>query len=126
MKLIFFDKVVGDGTPEECRNRKKEILKKLNNLDKALRESPVEKDTPVTFEALESINPTAYEILCYFKELIGEPFIEYQFIRMSLPGVVAWVRDDRSPNQRRGHILGHIFLNILTDDKRQTVWRIEE
>ena len=126
MKLIFFDKVVCEGTPEECMTYKKALLKKSKALHKAFQETPVEKETPVTFESLESINPAAYEILCYFKELIGEPFIEYRFIRMSLPGVVAWVRDDRSPNQRRGHILGHIFLNILTDDKRQTVWRIEE
>lgn len=126
MKILFFDKVVYEGTPEECKNYKKALLKKSEALHKAFRETPIEKDTQVTFETLESINPTAYEILCYFKELIGEPFIEYQFIRMSLPGVVAWVRDDSSPNQRRGHILGHIFLNILTDDKRQTVWCIEE
>ena len=126
MKILFFDKVVCEGTPEECMTYKKALLKKSKALHKAFQETPVEKETPVTFEALESINPAAYEILRYFKELIGEPFIEYRFIRMSLPGVVAWVRDDCSSNQRRGHILGHIFLNILTDDKRQTVWRIEE
>lgn len=39
MKLIFFDKVVGEGTPEECKNHKKELLKKLRNLDKALKET---------------------------------------------------------------------------------------
>jgi hypothetical protein len=126
MKLILFDKVVGEGTPEECRNRKKEILKKLRDLGKALKETPDEGDSQVTFETLESINPTAYEILRYFKELIGENFIEYQFLRMGLPGVVAWVRDASSTNKKWGHILGHIFLQILTDNSPQKVWRIEE
>ena len=64
MKLIFFDKVVGEGTPEECMNRKKELLKKLRTLDKVLRETPVEKDSQVIFETLEFINPAAYEMLC--------------------------------------------------------------
>ena len=126
MKLILFDKVVGEGTPEECKNRKKELLKKLKNLDKALKETPGEGDSLVTLETLESINPTAYEILRYFIELIGENFIEYQFLQMGLPGVVAWVRDDSSPNKKWGHILGHIFLQILTDNSPQKVWRIEE
>lgn len=126
MKLIFFDKVVCEGTPEECMNRKKDLLKKLRALDKALKETPWENDSQVTLETLEPINLTAYEILRYFKELIGETFIEYQFLRMSLPGVVALVRDDSSPDQKRAYFLGHIFLNILMDDKRQTVWRIEE
>lgn len=126
MKIIFFDKVVCEGTPEECMNYKKTLLKKAEALYRALKETPCEKDSQVILETLEFINPAAYEILCYFKELIGEPFIEYQFFRMSLPGVVAWVRDDLSPNQRRGHILGHIFLNIIRDEKKQTIWRIEE
>jgi len=126
MKLIFFDKVVGEGTPEECMNRKKELLKKLRTLDKVLRETPVEKDSQVIFETLEFINPAAYEMLCDFKELIGETFIEYQFVRMCLPGVLVWVQDDLAPNQRRTYILGHIFHIILMDERGWKIWRIEE
>ncbi len=126
MKILFFDKVVCEGTPEECMTYKKALLKKSEALHKAFQETPVEKDTQVTFETLEAINPTAYEILCYFKELIGEPFIEYQFVRMCLPGVVVWVKDELSPNQRRAYILGHIFHIILMDERGWKIWRIEE
>ena len=70
MKLIFFDKVLCEGTPEECMSFKKALLKRIHKLDKELKESPVEKGAEVIFETLEFINPAAYETLCYVKELI--------------------------------------------------------
>ena len=126
MKLIFFGKVLCEGTPEECLQFKKNLLKKIHGLDEELRAIPVEKDSKVIFETLEFINPTAYETLSYIKELIGEYFIEYQFLRMSLPGVVVEVYEDLETKQKRGYFLGHILIIILQDEKGQTIWKVEE
>lgn len=126
MKLIFFDKVLCEGTPEECMSFKKALLKRIHKLDKELKESPVEKGAKVIFETLEYINPAAYETLCYVKELIGAYFIEYEFFRMSLPGVAVQVYEDLETKQRRGYFLGHILIMILQDEKGQTIWRVEE
>ena len=129
MKIIFFDKVIFEGTEEECKAFKKDLLKMLAKLGDELEDTYPIKETDTYeayFEALKTLNPFVYETLSYLKEIAGDYFIEFQFLRMSLAGVGMWVYDNLAPEKRRIYMLGHIWLIIAWGQKNQTIWKIEE
>ena len=129
MKIIFFDKVICEGTEEECNAFKKDLVKTLGKLDDELMDTyPMKKsDTYKTyFEALKTLNPFVYETLSYLKEIVGDYFIEFQFHHMDLAGISIRVYDDLETRKTRVYTLGFIFNTIVLELRKQTIWKMEE
>ena len=129
MKIIFFDKVVCEGTKEECETFRKDLLKTLSKLDDELKDTyPMKKtDTYDTYyESLKILNPFVYETLSYFKEKVGDYFIEFQFHHMDLQGISIRVYADLEARKTKVYTLGFIFNTIVLELRKQTIWKIEE
>ena len=79
MKIYFFNKVLFQGTPEECECFKNNFLDTLEKLDNEMKDTYPMKQTDTYetyFEALKILNPFVYDTLCYIKEGVGEYFLE--------------------------------------------------
>ena len=129
MKIIFFDKVIFEGTEEECNIFRKDLIKTLSKLDDELQDTyPMKKtDTYQTYyEALKTLNPFIYETLSYFKEIIGDYFIGFAFYHMDLVGVRVWVYADLEKKRVKVYSFGFIFNIIVLELRKQTIWKIEE
>ena len=129
MKIIFFDKVVCEGTKEECMVFKKNLLDMLIKLDEELMNTYPMKatDTYQTyFEALKILNPFIYETLSYFREIVGDYFIEFQFHHMDLVGISIRVYADLETKRTKVYTFGFIFNTIVLEIRKQTIWKIEE
>ena len=129
MKIIFFDKILFEGTKEECDIFKKNFVKTLSKLDDELRDTYAMKtnDTYQTYyESLKTLNPFIYETLSYLKELVGDYFIEFQFHHMDLQGISIRVYDNLETKKTRVYTLGFIFNTIVLELRKQTIWKIEE
>ncbi len=129
MKIIFFDKVICEGTAEECNAFKKNLVRTLSKLDDELKDTYPMKatDTYQTyFEALKILNPFIYETLCYLKEIVGDYFIEFQFHHMDLQGVAIRVYADLETKKTKVYTLGFIFNTIVLELRKQTIWKIEK
>ena len=62
----------------------------LFKLDDELRDTYSMKKTDtyqMYYEALKTLNPFIYETLSYFKEIVGDYFIEFQIHHMDLQGI---------------------------------------
>ena len=87
MKIIFFDKVVCEGTKEECEVFRKNLVETLSRLDDEVKDTypPKKTDTWQTyFETLKILNPFVYETLSYYREWLGERFVGFYFYRLTL------------------------------------------
>ena len=129
MKIIFFYKILFEGTKEECDIFKKNFVKTLSKLDDELRDTYAMKtnDTYQTYyESLKTLNPFIYETLSYLKELVGDYFIEFQFHHMDLQGISIRVYDNLETKKTRVYTLGFIFNTIVLELRKQTIWKIEE
>lgn len=129
MRIIFFDKVIVEGTEEECENVRKGLIKTLCRLDDELKDTYPMKATDTWqtyFEALKALNPFVYETLSYFKEMVGDYFIEFQFHHMDLQGISIRVYTDLETKKTKVYTLGFIFNIIVLELRRQTIWKIEE
>ena len=70
VKILFFNKVIFEGTEEECELFRKDLIKMLFKLDDELRDTyPMKKtDTyQMYYEALKTLNPFIYETLSYLQ-----------------------------------------------------------
>ena len=129
MKIIFFDKVIFEGTPEECEAFRKDFAKTLGKLDDELQNTYPKKktDTDETyFEALKTLNPFVYETLCNIKEMVGEYFIGFRFWDTDLVGVKMLVYADLETKKLKVYALSHIYFMVALELRKHTVWRIEE
>ena len=129
MKIVFFNKVLFEGTKEECETFRKNLIKTLLRLDDELQDTyPMKKtDTYQTYyESLKTLNPFIYETLSYLKELVGDCFIEFQFHHMDLQGISIRVYDNLETKKTRVYTLGFIFNTIVLELRKQTIWKIEE
>jgi len=129
MKIIFFDKVIFEGTEEECNAFKKNLIKTLSKLDDELKDTyPMKKtDTYLTyFESLKTLNLFIYETLSYFRDIVGDYFIEFQFHQMDLQGISIRVYSDIETKKTKVYTLGYIFNIIVLEIRKQTIWKIEE
>lgn len=129
MKVIFFEKVIFEGTAEECENFRQEFINTLSKLDDELRDTyPMKKtDTYQTyFEALKTLNPFIYETLSYLKEMTGDYFIEFQFHHMDLVGVVMRIYADLESKRTKICALSFIWFIVVFGLEKPAIWRIEE
>ena len=129
MKIIFFDKVVCEGTKEECETYRKNLINTLSKLDDELRDTYPMKQTDTYktyYEALKILNPFVYETLSYFKEIVGDYFIEFQFHHMDLQGISIRVYADLETKKTKVYTLGFIFNTIVLELRKQTIWKIED
>ncbi len=129
MRIIFFDKVIVEGTKEECENVRKGLIKTLCKLDDELKDTYPMKATDTWqtyFESLKTLNPFVYETLSYFKGMVGDYFIEFQFHHMDLQGISIRVYTDLETKKTKVYTLGFIFNIIVLELRRQTIWKIEE
>ena len=129
MKIIFFDKVIFEGTEEECESFKKDLLDTLWKLHEELMDTYPMKQTDTYqtyFEALKTLNPFIYETLSYLKEMVGAYFIEFQFRHNDLVGVGIRVYADLETKRTKVYTLGFIFNTIALELRKQTIWKIEE
>lgn len=129
MKIIFFDKVLFEGTKEECEAFRKDFAKTLGKLDDELQNTYPKKktDTDETyFEALKTLNPFVYETLCSIKEMVGEYFIEFRFWDTDLVGVKMLVYADLETKKLKVYALSHIYFMVALELRKHTVWKIEE
>ena len=129
MKILFFDKVLFEGTKEECEAFRKDFAKTLGKLDDELQNTYPKKktDTDETyFEALKTLNPFVYETLCSIKEMVGEYFIEFRFWDTDLVGVKMLVYADLETKKLKVYALSHIYFMVALELRKHTVWKIEE
>jgi len=129
MKIILFDKVICEGTTEECDAFTENLVHTLWKLDDELKDTyPMKKtDTYQTyFEALKTLNPFVYETLSYFKEIAGEYFYEFTFRYNDLVGVGIRVYADLETKRTKIYSFGFIHNVIVLELRKQTIWRIEE
>ncbi|MBQ7956110.1 MAG: hypothetical protein IJ282_10225 [Lachnospiraceae bacterium] len=129
MKMVFFNKVLFEGTKEECEIFKSNLLDTLAKLDDELRDTYPMKQTDTYetyFEALKNLNPFIYETLCYLKNLIGDYFVEFQFLNMRLSGVNILVYTNLETKKTKIYTLGFVFNMIALGLRNQTIWKIEE
>lgn len=129
MKMVFFNKVLFEGTKEECEIFKINLLDTLAKLDDELRDTYPMKQTDTYetyFEALKNLNPFIYETLCYLKNLIGDYFVEFQFLNMRLSGVNILVYTNLETKKTKIYTLGFVFNMIALGLRNQTIWKIEE
>ena len=129
MKIIFFDKVIFEGTKEECESFRKDLIGTLGKLDDELKDTyPMKNtDTDATyFEALKNLNPFVYETLSYIKEIVGDNFIGFYFYKMGLAGVGIEVYENLETRKKKTYALSFIFNIIVFGLENQTIWKIEE
>lgn len=129
MKIIFFDKVLFEGTKEECEAFRKDFAKTLGKLDDEFQNTYPKKktDTDETyFEALKTLNPFVYETLCSIKEMVGEYFIGFRFWDTDLVGVKMLVYADLETKKLKVYALSHIYFMVALELRKHTVWKIEE
>lgn len=129
MKILFFDKVLFEGTKEECEAFRKDFAKTLGKLDDELQNTYPKKktDTDETyFEALKTLNPFVYETLCSIKEMVGEYFIEFRFWDTDLVGVKMLVYANLETKKLKVYALSHIYFMVALELRKHTVWKIEE
>lgn len=129
MKVIFFDKVIFEGTEEEYKIFRKNFLDTLWKLHEELKDTyPMKKtDTAETyFEALKVLNPFVYETLSYFKEITGDYFVSFYFYDMHLASVGIRVYADLETKRTKIYTLGFVFNTIALELRKQTIWKIEE
>lgn len=130
MKILFFDKVLFEGTAEECEAYKQEWIKTLGRLDDELEDTyPMKKtDTNETyFEALKILNPYVYETISYIIELVGDYFISLHFSSpMSLARVHLRIYADLETKRTKMCALSYLFFITTFGLDVPTIWRIEE
>ncbi len=128
MKVIFFNKTIFEGTPEECESFKNNLLDTLAKLDDELKNTYPMKETDTYqsyFEALKNLNPFVYETLCFIKEGVGDYFLEFRFRKMSLVGIGVRVYADFETKKPKAYTLAFIFNIICFGLDMPHVWRIE-
>ena len=129
MKIIFFDKVLFEGTKEECEAFKKNFLDTLAKLDDELQDTYPMKETDTYesyFEALKILNPFVYEKLSFYKEWIGDCFMKYTFYKMRLASVGIRIYTNPERTKTKIYTLGFVFNIILFELDVPAVWRMEE
>ena len=129
MKIIFFDKVIFEGTKDECDIFKRNLAKTLSKLDDELKDTyPMKQtDTDETyFESLKYLNSFIYETLSYFKEIVGDYFIGFYFYKMGLAGVGIEVYENLETRKKKTYALSFIFNIVVFGLENQTIWKIEE
>ena len=129
MKIIFFDKVVCEGTKEECEAFRKNLIETLSRLDDELKDTypPKQTDTWETyFEALKMLNPFVYETLSYFKECVGERFASFYFFNMGLAGVGMEVYENLETKKIKTYVLSYLFFILTFGLDAPQVWRVED
>lgn len=129
MKIIFFDKVLFEGTAEECEAYKQEWIEMLGRLDDELRDTYPMKQTDTNetyFEALKVLNPFVYETLSSIKEMVGDYFIEFYFYRMDLAGVKMRIYADLETRKTKMCALSYIYFILVFDLDAPAIWRMEE
>ena len=130
MKIIFFDKVIFEGTAEECEACKQDWIKMLGRLDDELQDTYPMKatDTDETyFEALKVLNPFVYETISYIKELVGDYFVSLHFRSpMSLVTVSLRIYADLETKRTKMCALSFLYFILVFDLDVPTIWRIEE
>lgn len=129
MKIILFEKVICEGTAEECEAFKKKLVHTLWKLDDELKDtySMKKTDTEQTyFDALKTLNPFVYETLSYFKEIAGEYFVKFIFHYNDLVGVGIRVYADIETKRTKIYSFGYIHNIIVLELRKQTIWKIEE
>ena len=129
MKFILFDKVLFEGTNEECEKFRKDFLDMLWKLDGELKDTYPMKSTDTWetyFEALKVLNPFVHEKLSFFKEWLGEYFYKFYFYDMCLPSVSLMVYTDLETKKFKAYTLGFLFNTIVLELYVPRMWRIEE
>ena len=129
MKIVFFNKVLFEGTKKDCETFRKNLIKTLLQLDDELQDTyPMKKtDTYQTYyESLKILNPFVYETLSCLKKIVGDYFIEFQFHHMSLEGISIRVYTDLETKKTKVYTLGFIYNTIVLELNKQTIWKIEE
>lgn len=129
MKIKLFEKVICEGTAEECEAFKKNLVHTLWKLDDELKDtySMKKTDTEQTyFDALKTLNPFVYETLSYFKEIAGEYFVKFIFRYNDLVGVGIRVYADLETKRTKIYSFGYIHNIIVLKLRKQTIWKIEE
>lgn len=129
MKLILFNKVIFEGTKEECNAYKKEMTNRLMRFSDELDNTfPIRKnDTWETYyEALKVLNPFVYETITWYKDVVGENFVAFSFRRGDMVGLGIWYRDFENPKRVRFRDFGFIFNAIVLEITKQDFWRVEE
>lgn len=129
MKILFFNKVIFEGTPEECESFKNNLLDTLAKLDDELKDTYPMKQTDTAetyFESLKNLNPFIYDTLSYLKEKVGVYFVGFYFYKMNLAGVGIEVYDDFETKRKKTYALSFIFNTIVFELENQTFWKIEE
>ena len=129
MKIAFFNKVIFEGTKEECESYKNHLLDTLAKLDDELKDTCPMKETDTYqsyFEALKNLNPFVYDTLCYIKEGVGDYFLEFRFRKMGLVGIGVRVYADLETKSPKIYTLAFIFNIICFELDIPHVWRFEE
>ena len=130
MKIIFFDRVLFEGTKEECEAYKQDWIKMLGRLDDELMDTYPMKatDTAETYlEALKFLNPFVYETLSSIKELVGDYFVSLHFRSpMSLVTVSLRIYADLETRKTKMCALSFIYFILVFDLDVPYIWRIEE
>lgn len=129
MKFILFDKVLFEGTNEECEKFRKDFLDMLWKLDGELKDTYPMKSTDTWetyFEALKVLNPFVHEKLSFIKEWLGVYFYEFYFYDMCLSGVSLMVYTDLETKKFKAYTLGFLFNTIVLELYVPRMWRVEE
>ena len=130
MKIIFFDKVIFEGTAEECQAYKQEWSEMLGRLDDELRDTyPMKRaDTNETyFEALKILNPYVHETISYIIELVGDYFVSLHFrAPLSLASVRLRIYADLETKRTKMCALSFLYLIVTFDLDVPYIWRMEE
>jgi len=129
LKIIFFDKIIFEGTKEECEIFRGNLSKTLSKLDDELEDTyPMKQtDTDETyFESLKILNPFIYETLSYLKEIVGDYFIGFYFYKMGLAGVGIEVYENLETRKKKTYALSFIYFTIVFGLENQTIWKIED
>lgn len=129
MRILFFDKVICEGTAEECEAFKSDLLDTLSKLDDELKDTYPMKETDTYqtyFEALKVLNPFAYETLSYLKEIAGDYFIEFRFRKMGLVGISMRVYADLETKRTKVYSLAFIYNIFAFDLTEVAIFKIEE
>ena len=130
MKILFFEKVIFEGTAEECETFRQNFIDMLCKLDDELQDTyPIKKtDTNETyFEALKILNPYVHETISYIIELVGEYFVGLHFSSpMSLARVHLRIYADLETKRTKMCALSYLFFITTFGLDVPTIWRIEE
>lgn len=130
MKIIFFDKVLFEGTAEECEAYKQEWIKTLGRLDDELQDTYPMKQTDTNetyFEALKILNPYVHETISTIIERVGDYFVSLHFRSpMSLVTVSLRIYADLETKRTKMCALSFIYFILVFELDVPTIWRIEE